>query len=84
MFIRHRVADFTKWKVAYDNHDAIRKQFGCTKAEVFTNTQNPNDVLAVHHWDNKEQALKFIQSPGLKETMTNAGVLDAPEFNFSE
>lgn len=84
IFIRHTVADFAKWKVVYDAHEHIRKQFGCTKAEVFTNASNPNDVLSVHHWNNKEQALKFSQSPDLKEAMAKAGVTSAPEFNFAE
>jgi quinol monooxygenase YgiN len=84
MFIRHTVADFAKWKATYDQNDALRKQFGCIKAEVFTNTQNPNDVLAVHYWEDLERAAEFIQSPILKEAMAHAGVTSTPEFSFAD
>lgn len=84
MFIRHTVADFAKWKVVYDEHESIRKQFGCIKADVFTNAQNPNDVLLVHHHTDKGQALEFTQSPNLKEAMAKAGVTSAPAFDFAE
>ncbi len=83
-YVRHKVADFNKWKVVYDQHDAIRKQFGCKKSEVFTNSQNPNEVLVVTEWDSKEQAAKFDSSASLKEAMQNAGVISAPEFSFAE
>ena len=43
-YVRHRVADFAKWKVAFDAHDATRKQYGCKKSEVFTNFNQPDDV----------------------------------------
>ena len=83
-YVRHKVADFSKWKTVYDQHDAIRKQFGCKKSEVFTNTQNPNEVLVVTEWDSKEQAAKFDSSANLKEAMQNAGVVSTPEFSFAE
>lgn len=84
MYIRHTVADFAKWKVVYDEHDATRKQFGCIKAEVFRNEKDPNDVLTVHHYENLEKAAKFVQSPNLKEAMALAGVTGTPEFSFSD
>jgi quinol monooxygenase YgiN len=84
LYIRHTVADFPVWKKVYDNHDSTRKQFGCVRSEVFTNNQNPNDVLSVHHYNLKEDAVKFIQSPDLKDAMAHAGVKGTPEFNITE
>jgi quinol monooxygenase YgiN len=84
MFIRHSVADFEKWKPVYDAHEHVRKEFGCTKAEVFRNAQNPNDLLLVHQHTSREQAIKFTQSPDLKAAMAKAGVTGVPEFDFAE
>ena len=84
MYVRHQVADFKKWKPVYDAHDSVRKQFGCKKSEVFTNTQNPNEVLVTLDWDNKEQAIKFGQSPSLKEAEERGGVTSVPEVSFAE
>ena len=83
MYVRHKVADFGKWKSVFDAHDATRKQFGCKSAAVFTNAQNPNEILAVLDWDTKEQAIKFGQSPGLKEAEERGGVVNVPEVSFA-
>jgi hypothetical protein len=84
MYVRHNVADFSKWKPVYDEHEAARKQFGCKKADVFTNTQNPNEVIAVLEWENKDQALQFGASPSLKEVLQRSGVVSVPEVSFVE
>ncbi|MBK9983922.1 MAG: cyclase [Saprospiraceae bacterium] len=84
MLVRHKVAEFGKWKPVFDADDATRKKFGCTKSEVFTNSQNPNEVLAVLQWDTKEQALNFGHSPGLKDAMERGGVISTPEVSFAE
>jgi hypothetical protein len=84
MYVRHTVADFEKWKSIFDNHDGTRKQFGAKKSDAFTNSQNPNEVLAVIEWDNKEQANKFLHESNLKEVMQNGGVLGAPDVSFVE
>jgi quinol monooxygenase YgiN len=83
-YVRHEVADFARWKVAFDQHDATRRQFGCKKSEVFTNVQDPNNVLIVLEWESREHAAKFDASVDLKETMQHAGVISAPEFSFAE
>lgn len=83
-YVRHKVADFDKWKAVYDQHDSTRKEFGCKKSEVFRNAQNPNEVLVVTEWENKEQAAKFDESASLKTAMQNAGVVSVPEFSFAE
>jgi heme-degrading monooxygenase HmoA len=83
-YVRHRVADFKKWKSAFDQHDATRKQYGCKKSEIFTNVESPNDVLVVLEWESKEHAAKFDASSNLKETMQHSGVISEPEFSFAE
>ena len=84
IYVRHNVADFVKWKAVYDGLDPIRKQFGITKAEVFKNANDANDILVIHEWDNKEQAMKFMGSQDLKNAMAHGGVLSTPEVNFAE
>ena len=41
VLIRHKVADFAKWKPLYDAHDATRKASGCQRAWLFRNAENP-------------------------------------------
>lgn len=82
MYVRHQVADFNKWKPVFDEHDSVRRQFGCKSIAVFTNIEHPNDVLIVSEWGSKEEAMAFGQSPSLKEAMEHAGVLGMPEISF--
>jgi quinol monooxygenase YgiN len=84
MYVRHKVADFNKWKVVFEEVEPFRKKLGSTAAHIFRNHTNPNEVLVITDWDNKEQGLKFGQSAELKNAMERAGVLGAPEINFAE
>jgi len=84
MYVRHTVADFAKWKTIFDEHDSTRKSFGAKKSEAFTNSANPNEIIAVIDWDNKEQAKNFMEKSNLKAIMEHGGVLTAPEISFAE
>ncbi len=84
MYVRHTVADFAVWKKVFDDHDATRKNFGAKKSEVFTNSENPNEIIALIVWDNKGQAIDFMEKSNLKTIMENGGVLTAPDISFAE
>jgi heme-degrading monooxygenase HmoA len=84
MYVMHKVADFDKWKVVFEEVEPFRKQLGSSGSYVFRNHKNPNEVLVITDWDNKEQGLKFGNSPELKNAMERAGVISAPEIIFSE
>jgi hypothetical protein len=84
MYVRHTVADYAKWRAAFDGHDATRKKFGVKKSDVFTNSLNSKEILVVIDWDRKEQANDFLEKSDIKEVMKDGGVLTAPEISFSE
>jgi hypothetical protein len=84
MYVRHTVSDFAKWKSVFDNHDVTRRKFGAKKSEAFSNSQNPNEVLAVIEWENKEQANRFLKESDVQEIMHNGGVTNAPEVSYAE
>ena len=84
MYVRHTVADFNKWKAAFDEFEPFRKQqLGSSDSNVFQNNANSNEVLVILDWDKKEQGIKFVESPELKITMQKAGVLGKPEISFA-
>jgi quinol monooxygenase YgiN len=82
MILQTTVQDFSKWKSIYDSMDSVRKQFGCTGAEVFRGQENPKAVVVILQWGNLEQAQKYSQSPELKEAFQKAGVLGPPTIDF--
>jgi quinol monooxygenase YgiN len=84
MYVRHKVADFNKWKTIFEQVEPFRKESGSSGSHVFQNYANQNEVLVITDWDNKIQGIKFGQSAELKNAMERAGVISAPEITFSE
>ena len=83
MFVRHRVSDFSAWKVAYDEFDAERTSLGVRGDGVFQSDEDPNDVTVFHEFDSIESAREFADSERLKTAMQNAGVVGAPDIWFT-
>jgi hypothetical protein len=83
MFVRHPVADFGKWKQAYDNFDGERKGMGVVGDAVFQSADDPNDVTAWHDFDTLQSAREFVGSARLREVMSAAGVAGEPTIWFT-
>lgn len=82
MLVRHKVADYAKWKPVYDEHAATRKASGSKGAHLFRNADNPNEIVLLFEWDDLIKARKFSQSEDLIKTMQKAGVIDRPDIHF--
>jgi heme-degrading monooxygenase HmoA len=80
--IRHKVADYGRWKEAFDAHLSKRKAGGEMGHRLFVSVEDPRDVTIVMDWDSLERARRFSSSDDLKEVMQKAGVLGEPEFRF--
>jgi hypothetical protein len=83
LFVRHRVADYAKWRKAYNDFDAERRGMGVSSHGVYKLDGNPNDVTIYHEFASMEAAKAFAGSPRLKEVMQEAGVQGAPEIWFA-
>ncbi len=81
--IRHKVADFAKWKAVYDSHDSARLASGIHSYVIGRNLEDSNMVLVALKVDDLEKAKAFTKDPGLKETMKKGGVTGAPEISFT-
>ena len=82
VLIRHKVADFAKWKTGYDAHLGARQQAGLKEKHLLRNIQNPNEVVILFEADDLKKAQKFASSSDLRETMEKVGVLDKPDIYF--
>ena len=78
LFVRHKVADYGKWRKAYDDFDTERRSMGVTSDGVYQLNGDSNDVTVYHEFGSAEAAKAFAASPRLKEVMANAGVEGAP------
>ena len=80
--VRHAVADFDAWKIAYDEHGVARKELGCIGDAVFRGEGNTNEVLVLTHWPTLAAAHEFADDPALPEAMARGGVQGPPRIEF--
>jgi hypothetical protein len=45
LLVRHKVADFAKWKPVYDDHLPARQKAGLKEVHLLRNIDNPNEVI---------------------------------------
>ncbi len=83
LLVRHEVEDYGAWRSVYESVDGLRKEHGCTEAEVLVNPVDKNDVYAVHRFPTVEQAQAFAGSQELREAMGRAGVKGAPRIEIA-
>jgi hypothetical protein len=84
MIIRHRVADYSRWKEAFDAHLNTRKAAGETDYRVLQSVDDPREVTIFLDWDSLERARRFAGSEDLKQAMQKAGVVGDPDVRFLE
>jgi hypothetical protein len=84
LFIRHTVADYGKWRQAYNDFDAERQTMGVTSHGVYQLDGNQNDVTVYHEFASMDAAKSFANSPRLKDVMAGAGVQGAPTVWFTQ
>jgi hypothetical protein len=79
VILSHKVANFSEWKVGFDKGESLRVKHGVKTAGVYTSVDNPNDVTILTEHPSVEALNGFLNSPELKASMENAGVLSVPE-----
>lgn len=84
VLVHHKVADYGRWKEAFDSHLSTRKRAGETGCHVFHNLDNPRDIYVLLDWETVDEARKFINSSELQETMKKSGVQGLPEVQYLE
>ena len=82
MLIRHKVADFSKWKPMYEDHRSAREAAGLTDLYLWRNTDDPNEVILLFEAKDLATAKHFATSADLKEKMRAAGVQGAPDIVY--
>jgi heme-degrading monooxygenase HmoA len=82
ILVKQNVEDYTKWKTAFDGNSTIRKRNGSEGGWVFRSSNDPNEVVVLMKWDNRDNAKKFLESDELKKVMQQAGVVGKPNINI--
>ena len=82
LLVRHRVANFDKWRQVFDRLEALREKHGFIAHSVHRDATDPNIVVIVNHVKDLAEAKNYGQSPELHDAMAEAGVLGMPEISF--
>jgi hypothetical protein len=79
IFIRHEVADYDAWKPGFDEHGAVRREYGLTDAGLYRDDADANVVTIVLTTDDVARAHEFLGSDDLRDAMAKLGVVSAPD-----
>jgi hypothetical protein len=82
LVIRQTVADYAKWRPAYDAHQPVRDEAGLSNCTVRSSVDNPNEVFVACTMADVSKAKAFTTSKSLADAMAAAGVVGKPDFYF--
>ncbi|HEY4616742.1 MAG TPA: hypothetical protein VIH09_00930 [Flavobacterium sp.] len=82
--IKHKVADYDKWRKGYDAHDSVRQAYGISHYVIGRGMDDRNTVIVIDKMNDVTKAKEFSAMPSLKEAMKKAGVIGSPEFAYYE
>ncbi len=82
LLVRHKVADYAKWKAVYDAHQPVRQSAKLKEVHLLRGIDDANEVVMLFAADDLAAAQAFVSSPNLRETMEKAGVTDQPSVFF--
>ena len=82
VLIRHKIADYTKWKRVVNAATDFRKVNGELSFAAFRGSDDPNDVTVICEWSSAAKARKFVGSTELRKRMKEGGVVGKPQIQF--
>ena len=82
VMIRHKIANYPKWKHGVKTFAKWRKASGEKCLYACRSSKNPNDLLVWCEWDTAARMQKFIKSAALRKAMKEVGVIGKPEVQF--
>lgn len=68
----------------YKEMASVQKELGVTSESVHRATDDPHNVLVIHHFATMAAAEAFIADARLRDAMQHGGVESAPRFEFWE
>lgn len=81
LVVRHSVSDFDSWKAGFDAHQPARVAHGASAHRVL---RDGTDIEVLIDFPTADAARGFAADPALKNAMTTAGVVGAPEVRIRE
>lgn len=73
VLVRHKIADFERWKPFYDAHRTARDAAGLEEVYLFRTLDDPNVVAMLFEVEDIARAKAFMASDDLRLVMQKAG-----------
>lgn len=78
LLIQHKIADYPKWRQAFDADKSKQLEAGLTNPRVFFTDGDTKNVSILFDASDDAKAKAFTESQALKDTMKAAGVQGKP------
>ncbi len=82
LLVRHKVADFERWKQVFDSHAAGQRAMGLRITHVMRNFDDPAEIVLLFEVEDLEKAKQFVNSPQVPGAQRDSGVTDTPDIYF--
>lgn len=82
ILLRFKVADYARWKAAFDADEAWRTRVGERNYHIFRDADDSSMVTVMLGWDDLATAQMFVNSPHFQKECTDGGVIGAPTYFF--
>ena len=82
LLVIHKVADFTKWKIGYDDSLSARQKAGLKEKHLMRSIDDPNELILLQEVEDLQKAKEFSSSSDLRARMQHSGVLGEPKGYF--
>ncbi len=82
LLVRHKVADFAKWKRIFDSHAEAQRAAGLRLEQLLRNMDDPNEVVFWFKVDDLAKARSFVSTAAAAEAAGESGVADRPDLYF--
>ena len=69
-----KVEDFARWKASWDAEAEMRREVGQKRHEIFQDMDDPNTVVLLIEWDNRDIPQKQAEDDDFKQVLKRAGV----------
>lgn len=83
LIVRHKVADFSRFKAGYDLHDSMRLAHGLHNYVIGRSTDDSNMIVVVVKADDLAKAKAFASSADLKNAMKKVGITGTPKITIA-
>lgn len=82
LMVSIKVADFAKWKAAFDEAAPMREKMGITLQGIYRDAEDPNKLALLSEYPSVEVAKAMLANPEWQERQKQAGVIGGFDVRF--